>query len=655
MITPLMHQPVGGQLNRRRRALAFPGAAGWGAYGITGGSGGPVVFVTNLNDDGAGSLRAALEDTSGPRIVVFETSGEINLSSDIQVTDECGITIAGETSEGAGVALTDRGLQFTNCSNIIIRHIRVRDVRNTGGTPAQGDCLDIRQSSGVAIDHCSFSWSGEENISIENGNSAPIIISNCLIAEAMEDANPAHMGGDHSCNIQLTRGASAVTVHHNLIMSGQRRNPHLTGSDLHGQDNPIFWVGHNYIYNCSGGANGTNRKFAHVDQGSRTYFKNNFFEYGPDSVNSIEPIVMDGSSVLDTQIYLEGNDSDQFDGDSDQSNLVLANGGYDGIQSSPLKQPGVLPTNTDEDDMKLYVLNVGALPHDPVDADFVADVWRGTGDSGGTGRSQGDAYDTPRTKSALTDTDNDGIPDDYEVEVNALSTADYTALENYLHLRHDERKAHPQDLSGLAFHVQSELIRTTDTNWIETSGAGKNVTMVDTPTPTADVIVDRNAWDFNGTSQNGTFTSVSLGTSGPASIFAVFVIDDLTNPVTLLGGSSATDYFRIASNGALQLRRNGGSNNNLTAASAFTTATAYALEVYWDSSGNFTVYRNGTDVTNGTPNDTGAVSFQSVGRHPGASPEWFNGKIAEIALWTADHESSRTTLADYAKWQFDIT
>src|SRR3990167_7447240 len=154
-------------------ALAFPGAEGHGALS-TGGRGGDVIMVTNLNNAGAGSFRAALT-ASGARTVVFNISGTITLESSVTISNS-NITIAGQTAPGEGITLRrpenegggvihiDNGV-----SDVIIRYIRIR---SGNGTAAVGDNIRIGHSERVIIDHVSLSWSNDENLGV-----------NCLAAE----------------------------------------------------------------------------------------------------------------------------------------------------------------------------------------------------------------------------------------------------------------------------------------------------------------------------------------------------------------------------------------------------------------------------------------------------------------------------------------
>ena len=102
--------------------LAFPGAEGFGKY-TTGGRGGKVWIVTNVNDNGPGSLREAVE-AEGPRIVVFEVDGDIHLETPLRIEND-NITIAGQSAPGDGICLCDSPVVI-NASNVIVRYIRCR-------------------------------------------------------------------------------------------------------------------------------------------------------------------------------------------------------------------------------------------------------------------------------------------------------------------------------------------------------------------------------------------------------------------------------------------------------------------------------------------------------------------------------------------------
>ena len=146
--------------------LAFPSAYGAGAY-TTGGRGGIVVHVTNLNDRGNGSFREALLMTV-PRTIVFDVSGVITLSSYVQMRAiNSNVTIAGQTAPEGGITIDGNRLYLTHVDNIIVRHIRFR-----GGITAKGLGYNMNDSfsslgniTNQIFDHCSFSWDGDESAS----------------------------------------------------------------------------------------------------------------------------------------------------------------------------------------------------------------------------------------------------------------------------------------------------------------------------------------------------------------------------------------------------------------------------------------------------------------------------------------------------------
>ena len=140
--------------------LAFPGAVGGGKY-ATGGRGGSVYHVTNLNDSGTGSLRDAVSQPN--RIVVFDVSGTIELKSNIVCTDN--ITVAGQTAPG-GSGVTLKNYKFgMGGDNIIVRYISSRP-GPYASTSSGNDAWGGAKGSNSIIDHCSMTWSMEENLTL---------------------------------------------------------------------------------------------------------------------------------------------------------------------------------------------------------------------------------------------------------------------------------------------------------------------------------------------------------------------------------------------------------------------------------------------------------------------------------------------------------
>ena len=195
---------------------AFPGAEGHGRY-ITGGRGGEVVHVTNLNDSGTGSLRDAVSKAN--RTVVFDVAGIIALKSDLTIKDN--ITIAGQTAPAPGITI--RYFTVRPGANNIIRFIRIRRGEEVNVNEG-ADALWQRQKTGYMLDHCSFSWSIDEVASFYDNNN--FTMQWCTIGEAL--VNAGHGKGAHGYG--GIWGGKLASFHHNMLIHLYNRAPRFNGA-----------------------------------------------------------------------------------------------------------------------------------------------------------------------------------------------------------------------------------------------------------------------------------------------------------------------------------------------------------------------------------------------------------------------------------------
>ena len=198
------------------QAPAFPGAEGHGRY-VTGGRGGKIVHVTNLNDSGTGSFREAVK--SGNKIIVFDVAGVIALKSDLKFADN--ITILGQTAPSPGITL--RYYTVQPGSNNIIRFIRIRRGQEKNINDG-ADATWQRNKTGIIYDHCSFSWSIDEVASFYDNNN--FTMQWCTVAESL--TNPGHSKGAHGYG--GIWGGKLASFHHNFVAHLMNRGPRFNGA-----------------------------------------------------------------------------------------------------------------------------------------------------------------------------------------------------------------------------------------------------------------------------------------------------------------------------------------------------------------------------------------------------------------------------------------
>ena len=199
------------------QAPAFPGAEGHGRY-VTGGRGGKVIHVTNLNDKGTGSFRAAVSGSS-KKIIVFDVAGVIPLASDLTIG--ANTTILGQTAPSPGITL--RYYTVRPESNCIIRFIRLRRGQEKDINDG-ADATWQRNKTGIIFDHCSFSWSIDEVASFYDNNN--FTMQWCTVAESL--TNPGHSKGAHGYG--GIWGGKLASFHHNFVGHLMNRGPRFNGA-----------------------------------------------------------------------------------------------------------------------------------------------------------------------------------------------------------------------------------------------------------------------------------------------------------------------------------------------------------------------------------------------------------------------------------------
>jgi hypothetical protein len=389
---------------------AFPGALGAGKY-TTGGRGGEVVLVTNLNDDGDGSFRKAVRK-HGPRIVVFKVSGNINLKSSLDINNG-DITIAGQTAPGDGICLTGYTLKV-KADNVIIRYLRARPGDISGEEMDAFTCKDNRN---VIIDHCSFSWGSDEVCSVYDNDSATV--QWCIVSESMN--NSVHHKGKHGYG--GIWGGRTVSFIGNLLVHHISRNPRLQGSRYHKKpEKERAEIVNNVVYNWK-------YKCIYAGEAGNYNIINNYFKPGPATIHSASKQFMEPYKPY-SNYYISGN---ILEG-NDEVTMTNANG----VELKDISPDSIMIqkalTISDYQPLEAaqaydaVLNNAGASLHrDSVDIRIVQEVRDGSFTFGENGiiDSQNDVGGWIELKCAnpAADIDSDGIPDDWE-DANGLDKSD---------------------------------------------------------------------------------------------------------------------------------------------------------------------------------------------------------------------------------------
>ena len=459
---------------------AFPGAEGFGMY-TTGGRGGAVYHVTNLNDSGAGSFRDAC-NKSGTRTIVFDISGTIFLKSELKLKNG-NVTIAGQSAPGDGICIANYPFVIA-CKNAIIRYMRFRlgnEALKINDTAHEGDGLGGMDLENIIIDHCSVSWSIDECLSVYGSKN--LTVQWCIASQSLNNAG--HSKGAHGYGGNW--GGSGASYHHNLMCHHISRTPRL-GPRPSTQTDERMDLRNNVIYNwIDNGVYG--------GEGMNVNIVNNYYKPGPETKsgtknkriaaigirtseytkhNTSSPNQWDVMWHVWGDFYVDGNVNSK---NSDVTNDNWTYGIYNQIDNSSvdntftdatkdtirLEKPILYEQVTTHSAAQAFtqVLDyAGASLHrDALDEVMVSDARYGTTTYTGNGCKKGIINSQDDLKpanasidwspwpllystTAPLDTDKDGIPDEWE-DVNSLNKNDindgkiiasngYTHLENYL-------------------------------------------------------------------------------------------------------------------------------------------------------------------------------------------------------------------------------
>jgi hypothetical protein len=417
---------------RPDRQPAFPGAEGFGKFTI-GGRGGRVIEVTNLNDSGPGSFRAACEAT-GPRTVIFRLSGTIALEKRLTIRNPY-ITIAGQTAPGDGICIRDHKVTF-DTEHVIIRYLRFRpgDVQGTEHDGFGGN------GNYALIDHCSVSWGIDEALSINKASN--FTVQWCMATESLYDS--IHHKGKHGYGGLW--GGPGGSWHHNILAHHSSRNPRVSGNAESG----LMDFRNNVIYNW-----GFNSAYG-GELWPRNWI-NNYYKYGPATRDSVRRRIFVQKDARG-RMFAEGNyvwGFPEISADNWNGGIDIDDEGDATLSDLRVRTPySVAPVTTEsaESAFESVLRNAGAsLRRDCVDERIVNEIRSGSakyGKSwGGGGKgiidSQSDVGGWPELISATppADSDHDGLADEWETshglnpknpEDGTLITDGYTNLELYL-------------------------------------------------------------------------------------------------------------------------------------------------------------------------------------------------------------------------------
>lgn len=280
----------------KKRIPAFPEAEGYGGYAI-GGRGGKVVYVTNLNDNGPGSFRYAVEQETGPRTILFAVSGLISLQDDIRLNSDY-VTVAGQTAPGKGICFRWAPVGVTG------RDLIVQNLRSRVGYGITCDGMGLTGANNSIVDHCSVSWSIDEGFSSRGAKN--ITLQRSLISEALNHADHDIQHSEHGYAGSI--GGDVGSFHLNLLAHCNGRNWSMAG----GLDGAGYYSGRLDLFNTvvyNWGSRATDGGAHEVN------FVNNYYRKGASTTQStILKADLEGTGLGSQSYYFAGNIVENTDG-----------------------------------------------------------------------------------------------------------------------------------------------------------------------------------------------------------------------------------------------------------------------------------------------------------------------------------------------------
>ncbi|MBN2544710.1 MAG: right-handed parallel beta-helix repeat-containing protein [Spirochaetes bacterium] len=325
------------------------------------GRGGKIIRVTNLSNAGKGTLREAIK-TEGPRIIVFEVAGVIDLNMTDLIVRNPFVTIAGQTAPSPGITLI-KGSLWIQTHDVLIQHIHIRPgdagrPKNSGWEP-DGITTVGGNAYNIVIDHCSVTWSVDENISTSgertlgpDKTSHMVTISNCINAEAL--SRSTHSKGEHSKGTLVHDFCTDIAVIGNFYAHNVDRNPyfkaHTTGVIIN-----------NLIYNTKRAIilNWVEEEWSNAairPENCNVTIIGNVLVYGPGYVGPEGMIGKKGNAYIEDNIILENiGKSERFP--------VITYGDVKILKEKPSMPQGLIPMPS-KDVIDYIVKNAGARPKD---------------------------------------------------------------------------------------------------------------------------------------------------------------------------------------------------------------------------------------------------------------------------------------------------